>query len=448
MSFLRTTAAIAALMTANATTTLADGLVGVQRFVMTSSDIVPTIDPDLAHVLSDLAGGMDRTLMIKIWYPARPGDISPRPHHYGFHTDKIDFALDPASFEDVLPRLRKNLVTSRTVTNAHPAEGAPRPVLFYSHGSGVAVETNDAYFEHLVSRGYIVVSVGHTYNTGVVTLNDGIVARQAAALMDYTDQELPEKDQDPNLAFTAEKALALAKIPVGTAPPAELLASYHYLLSEVSFGSRHNLDLWVRDTQFVLAELEALNGGQIENGLIDLFDFNRIGAVGYSFGGATARHFCDREPRCLVSVNIDGTDYSKHDEAIRDPHLRYVQDPDGFVAATFRNNPLIDLDPEYLREQVDQRLTHDRHALVSQAESDLIILTPADIAHQDFTLGWLDLHDFGPGKAVWHDVLEATSAAFLDTYLQPGLPMSESRSLCALTAPSDIVQLGYTNVCD
>ena len=74
----------------------------------------------------------------------------------------------------------------------------PRPVTFYSHGSGVAVESNDAYFEHLVSRGYIVVSVGHIYNISIVTLDDGVVARQSAGLFEYADRELPVKDHDPD----------------------------------------------------------------------------------------------------------------------------------------------------------------------------------------------------------------------------------------------------------
>lgn len=444
----RTLATAAMITSATAGAALSDDYVGVQHLVFTSADIIPNLDPDLASILTGLAGSADRTLMVKIWYPAQLDDISTPPHHYGFHTDETDFALDPETFVDVLPILRKSLTESRSVMNAPAAETTPLPVIMYSHGSGGAVEENDAYFEHLVSRGYIVVSIGHTYDASLVTLNDGVIARESDELSDYADLALPDDDQDPDLAFTDEKVVALSRIPIGETPPVNLLSSYHYFLSEVLFGSRNNMELRVQDMQFVLSQLEALNSGRIQSNLTGLFDLTRIGAVGYSFGGASARHFCDRESDCQVSINIDGTDYSREDETIRTPHLRYQHDPEGFVAAALRDDPTSDIDPDFLRIWIEQRFIDETHAVISRAESDLAFMTFDDSAHADFTMGWLDLHDFGPGKAIWHEALEDTSAAFLDAYLQPNVPVSQNRTFCARAAAHDVIQMDYSNICD
>lgn len=436
------------LASATVSAAMSDDYVGVQHHVFSGADVIPNVDPDLAGILTDLAGSADRTLMVKIWYPAKRGGISQTPHHYGFHTEETDFALDPDAFEELLPILRKSLTESRSVMNASPAKTAPLPVIMYSHGSGGAVEANDVYFEHLVRRGYIVVSVGHTYDASLVTLDNGRIAYQSTELSDYVDQALPDEDQDPDLVFSDEKAVALSRVPIGVAPPQNLLSSYHYFLSEVLFGSRNNMELWVQDMQFVLSELEALNNGGVQSSLTGMFDLTRIGAVGYSFGGASARHFCDREMDCQVSINIDGTDYSRQDETIQNPHLRYMHDPEGFVAATLRDTPSAGLDPDALKAWVEQRFIDETHAVISRAESDLIVVTLDDSAHEDFTMEWLDLHDFGPGKAKWHAAVKDTSAAFLDAYLQQGVPVSQNRTVCARAAAHDVILLDYSNICD
>ncbi len=444
----KTLVTAAMLASTTISTALSDEYVGVQRHVFSSAHIIHNLDPQLANILTGVAGSADRMLMVKIWYPAERGDVSMPPHHYGFHTEDMDFALDPDVSDEMLQVLRKSLRESRSVMDVPPAETAPLPVILYSHGSGGAVEANDAYFEYLVSRGYIVVSIGHTYDASLVTLNDGAIAYQSAELLDYADLALPADDQNPDLVFTDEKAVVLSRIPIGTTPPQNLLSSYHYFLTEVLFGSRNTMELRVQDMQFVLSQIEALNSGRIPSDLTGLFDLTRVGAVGYSFGGASARHFCDREVRCKVSINIDGTDHSRQDEAIRNPHLRFMHDPDGYVAAVLRASPSADLDPETLRAWLEQRFIVETHALISRAENDLTVLTLDDSSHEDLTLGWVDLHDFGHGKAIWHAALKDTSAAFLDAHLRPDVPISQNRTLCARVKAHDVISLDYSNTCD
>lgn len=423
-------------------------IIGAQRLVLSSPDLIDDLTPKMQEILTRANGRRDRDLMVRIWYPAQaPPDADSRKH-YGFHSDAVDFAIDPDGRHDILDKLQNRKRRSNTYQNAIPDTSRALPVILYSHGNGNAAEANEPYFEALVARGYIVVSIGHSYSASLVTLQNGRIAKVDSALQDYVDSEIPEEARDPVLALDQASADALAGLPLGAAPRDDLLDRYHYSVADARTGARAQLALWVADIRFVLSALEDMSAPGGTQGLGGLFDLSRIGAVGHSFGGAASRHFCDGEPRCKVSINMDGTDPARRGERIRDPHMRYYFDVKAQVAQEVRDGARRDRKfLRLVRKLFHQRQVHETHAMIAAADSDLVVLSPQKISHLDFTIGWLNLHRYGPGKRVWRRVILHTSLPFLDLHLKPDTAGEAPKEICETLEKPRGFRLIYTNLC-
>lgn len=141
------------------------------------------------------------------------------------------------------------------------------PVILYSHGLGVGIrDDNTALCEELASHGYIVVGISHPYASYVVRYHDG--------------EEVFNTIHTENLPYKKRQELAAREI-----------------------------DIWTVDSQDIIDYLEALNEKQNNNTFFKVLDLNSIGALGHSFGGATAAQLCRRDSRCKAGINMDGKLY-------------------------------------------------------------------------------------------------------------------------------------------
>ena len=437
-----------ALVLIGLTTVARTEVIGAQRFVLSSPDLIDDLTPRMQAILTRANGSRARDLMIRIWYPATGPVQRANRRHYGFHSDDVDFAVNPDEEHGILAKLRKRPRRSDTYQNAAPDVSRALPVILYSHGNGNAAEANEPYFEDLVRRGYVVVSIGHSFAAGLVTLQDGRVAKMDADLQEYFDFELPENQRDPERLFDEIAADELAALPLGQRPRDALLDRYHYMVAEARPGSRAYLALWVADIEFVLTALEEFNAASSGHALAGLFDLSRIGAVGHSFGGAASRHFCDREPRCKVSINMDGTDPALRGESIVNPHMRYYFDVDAQIAQEVRNGASRDREfLNWVHRLFSQRQRHETHAMIAAAQDDLVVLSPRKISHLDFTLGWRDLHRYGPGKRFWGRVIRRTSFPFLDLHLMPGAARKKREDFCRTLGKARGFRVIYKNNC-
>ncbi|MER6300454.1 esterase [Kitasatospora sp. NPDC001539] len=223
-------------------------------------------DPDREFPLKP---GKPRELMISFWYPtARPatgGDRAPfmapaaAAHFgsagsvgqtdYGFEPDRTDWAG----------------VRTHARTDAPALPGGKRPVVLYSAGFGDPRTWGTALVEDLASRGYVVVTVDHTWDASEVEFPDG---RLAASVF-------PELLADPGLDMGATLRTAL--------------------------------QTRVDDTRFVLDQLAGLRcDRRLPAGLADSLDLDRIGMVGHSAGGSTALQTMHDDPRIAAGINMDG----------------------------------------------------------------------------------------------------------------------------------------------
>lgn len=203
-----------------------------------------------------------RRLMASVWYPAGQGGTpAPLTHH----PDEVATAMGRLSG---LPGIALQHLRYFTLAASEDApvlaEGAPFPVLVFSHGMVGLRLQNSSTLQELASWGYVVVAIDHT---------------DAAAVTVFPDGE------------ARFYSLARFGVPTGVEPDTALM-------------DEHVFPVWVADQRFVYDTLEAW--AEDDPLLAGKLDVSRIGAFGHSFGGATALEVCRVDARCRAAVNMDG----------------------------------------------------------------------------------------------------------------------------------------------
>lgn len=206
----------------------------------------------------------DRELMVSIWYPARSASGYPRqPYMPPGVARSVD---ESGSFGLARPGEVDWAAIRTDAAQAAPADiRSRRPVVLYSPGLQVSRTLGTSTAVELASRGYVVVTVDHTYEAPAVEFPNGRI-------------ELQEK------------------------------------MSGVE-GLKKAVDTRVRDIRFVLDQLAALQEGRnpdaegrrLPKGLDKGFDLNRVGMYGHSGGGATAAETMRVDRRIDAGINMDGT---------------------------------------------------------------------------------------------------------------------------------------------
>jgi dienelactone hydrolase len=197
------------------------------------------------------ADGRKRELMIRFWYPAPPGQdcklaeyASPKVWAYVSQISGIP-----------LPAVKTN-----SCANASVAEGR-HPVVVFTHGYTGMFTDSTFVCEDLASRGYVVVSVAHTYETTAVEFPDGRLVKSVFG--SYLSGNTLRVD-DESLEFARTVRLA--------------------------------------DLSFVLDELHRLNSSRSPfAGKLD----SRVGIMGHSLGGEASISSLEHEAHLSAAVLID-----------------------------------------------------------------------------------------------------------------------------------------------
>jgi platelet-activating factor acetylhydrolase isoform II len=222
-----------------------------------------------------------RELMVSIWYPARDaGRFPPVPYMrpgaaahfgsaagngmlgsslYGIPPDSVDFAATRTSGHEGAP------VASHE---------RPFPVVLYSPGAGDPRTWETTEVQDLASRGFVVVTIDHTYDSSEVEFPRG---RVVASRWEQWFQEAQQNNDFPALA---------AKV----------------------------FDVRIADTRFVLDQITALDRGRnpdaeghrLPTGLAGALDLHRVGMFGVSAGGLIAFQTMDEDRRIRAAVDLGG----------------------------------------------------------------------------------------------------------------------------------------------
>lgn len=234
-----------------------------------------------------------RRITVQVWYPAQVRGTEPRapylltPEQYLIETRPADHNITaPGRVEhwerqlDDAYALRH--VRTNSVRDAPVASGTERfPVLIYSHGSRIPHFRATFHTEFLASYGYVVVAVSHPGVNGILRQRypDGYVYNfwQIDTGDDRERSDEPGRDE------------------------MELEWSGAYGAYEVARGMARNVS-------FVLDRLEALDQDR-KHGLHGRLDLRRVGAMGWSMGGAASLQASMVDPRIKAAINDDGWPY-------------------------------------------------------------------------------------------------------------------------------------------
>ncbi len=322
--------------------------------------------------------GQPRQLMVSIFYPARNAahfPVAPMMQPgaaAGF--DQLNSLQVPAG----------KVNWAGTKTHAHVSapldrRGGPHPVVLYSPGAGDPRTLGTVLVEQLVSEGYVVVTIDHTYET-YIQFPDGTVTGMDA---------IAQAPQQPD------------------GPWAQFL---HKLVN-----------VRVADTRFVLGQIARLDASpEFAGG----FDLSKIGMFGHSAGGFTALQAMHDDSRIKAAVDMDGElNYAQEDvpgtpmssvvnDGLSRPFMLMGSKPDG--RHNHENTSWNLLWNHSNGWHRDLYLTGSEHATYTDAEAIVPQLVAQKVITSD--LGTSDIGSISPDSAMAAD--RAYVSAFFDTWLR------------------------------
>mgnify|MGYP006425327905 FL=1 len=248
-----------------------------------------------------------RELMIKVWYPANINNEKKEP--YLNDGDRIGFAEKyglPKSTFNYLNYVETHTYKSPKVANEK------FPVLIFSHGSYSKASGYYAIIEEIVSQGYIVLNINHTYESAGTLFPDGTIKLYSKEYDEkhVSTQEMAElawkSQQDFNNAKTEDKKLKVSK---------NILKNY--IASDIT-------KRWSKDISSVIDKLKTWNESSF---IANHLDTNKIGAFGHSQGASAVGQSLLEDDRIIAGVNIDGVQWGNMvDSTLNKPFLNISSD--------------------------------------------------------------------------------------------------------------------------
>jgi hypothetical protein len=235
-----------------------------------------------------------RKLVMRVWYPTDEVEGKPLAHYWdeaGVTGKAYSQNSGMGSFWYAHLRFVK--------TNSHwnaslSSKNQTFPVVIYSPSFYGLDTENTMLMEELASRGYIVFSIEHTYETIVSIFPNG----------DIIPGNLDHFDTIYNANTNREEQLYQD---YGNTQDVNSQKQIMEQILVVDDQQNAMIQIRSEDIQFLLNELGTfnVNPSMFKNRL----DLDRIGVMGWSFGGASAIDAAISDDRIKAVVNIDGWPY-------------------------------------------------------------------------------------------------------------------------------------------
>jgi dienelactone hydrolase len=338
-----------------------------------------------------------RELMVYIWYPVSVSRVNRPEGTYFPGANEVEKTpgtnrIKESAFEDIWPRVLSGDITSHAQEAAPTKSAKSFPVILFSHGGGSTSFAYTALIESLVSHGYVVAAIEHTYEAGAVVFPDGRV-------IPYSEENVRRTQRPPG-------------------------ASYDQMVENAMSWIRERNEVFAADQRFVLDQLIQLNEDN-ESPFGGRLDLDRVATVGHSVGGQASMRACQLDDRIRACVNLDGG--SVDGVVIKYPGPSAIKQPALYVEA-----PFMPISDDHLKElhQTPAEWIQWWRARVSkqlrefEGGSYYALLTATAMSHQSFSdRSILSARDKSAEKESLRNLqlIEAVTRAFTDKYLK-GIP--------------------------
>ncbi|ORL44929.1 carboxylic ester hydrolase [Zunongwangia atlantica 22II14-10F7] len=229
-----------------------------------------------------------RELMLKVWYPAQITeegleDYLDKGSRLGFAT-KYGLPAWSMNYLDFI----------KTHTYIQPAIAKGKfPVLIFSHGHYSNAFGYYSLLEEIVSQGYIVININHTYeSTGSIFPNGEI------KLYNTTYDSLSNNSEQAEMVWNATQQFQQAE------NTEEEYQAIKDILTD--YVAAKSIQRWSNDISSVIDHLE--NDKQLSF-IATHMKKSGIGVFGHSHGGAAAGQALLDDKRIEAAINIDGTQW-------------------------------------------------------------------------------------------------------------------------------------------
>lgn len=203
-----------------------------------------------------------RKLVVQVWYPSIQEGYIKNPW-IDYSPQRIDAIIEEYKIPRFLARSVDRIYTD-SYLDLEPVEDGYFPIIIFSHGFEGWRSQNTTQIQELVSHGYIVFSVDHTYDALITIFEDGTHIKAAKK---YCKGCKPEE---------------------------------FYKVFSPQINTR------IEDIRFIIDQIEKIKSGKIESNIAPNLDMDRIGVFGHSFGGGTSLAVSILDERIKSCISLDG----------------------------------------------------------------------------------------------------------------------------------------------
>ena len=229
-----------------------------------------------------------RKLMIKVWYPSTDsgGQMDAYIDEGGRQGFAQKYGLPNWTF-NYLDKVNTHVYRNATIADEK------FPVLVFSHGYNSKANGYYALLSEVVSHGYVVFAVNHTYESTGSTFPDGSKT--------YFNYEYSQKIESGTWEDMKPVIAAFKDLSFKERHPVVKKGLRNYFVRGI-------VERWAQDITDVVDQLENWNNAGFLKGTLDL---ENIGVFGHSRGGGAAGEALLTDKRIKAGANVDGIQWGR-----------------------------------------------------------------------------------------------------------------------------------------